>query len=758
MFRALAFALALNCLAIQCANAASFANTGTMNAARWGHTATLLLNGKVLVTGGTHSSSGDIFPGVELYDPASGTWAATNSMNVARFIHTATLLSNGKVLVAGGLGNGANSSAEIFDPASGTWTATGTTMNSARYGHTATLLSNGKVLVAGGSFGDNIATNSAEIFDPATGTWTVTGTMTASRWAHTATLLPNGRVLVAGGLLDSNIATDSAELYNPATGTWTTTSALSINRTYHTAALLPSGQVLVAGGATNGATAGVLSSMELYNPTTGIWTMTATLNTARGYHAMTLLPNGNVLFAGGFGSGFSHLSKGELYDSVSRTWATTGSLNTNRVYPTATLLLNGQVLVAGGQSDLPAAQASAELYDNDNASPLIPFPPQKIFLAFNQPSTFGLIVPNAFGKAWPVVNPFGSLPAASVSDSYRTTVTSQIKAAFSRSGIQNIEWTTSDAADAIAVYFCPTVNPDLLGYSKGSPDRFNSKRRGEVIVFVNENFPSLDAESAAHEIGHALGLRHVDPSSAADPNNQEVMDLFPSVSPEFINAVSDVTDFASFSTHNPLYHLLRYVDGWSTAQLQNAGINPGSWDIGSSVNTHFSFQNSNLRLYNITIYASGGSAESSFTLEQIPSATLAELAERSFSVPEGLGVVLLASSVANGSPDVISSTGDAFSATNQIISPNGTNSFSLFRQDSPTNAVSVSTATATFDAQSPYCNIAMSAPSVIRLDFRGTLQRSTNLTDWADIAVGSVSPQFIVLGTNDTVGFFRSKK
>jgi hypothetical protein len=76
-------------------------------------------------------------------------------------------------------------------------------------------------------------------------------------------------------------------------GTWTTTGNLNIARCAHTATLLPDGQVLVAGG--EGANGSILSSAELYNPATGKWTFTGSMATPRMDHTATLLLDGQVL-------------------------------------------------------------------------------------------------------------------------------------------------------------------------------------------------------------------------------------------------------------------------------------------------------------------------------------------------------------------------------------------------------------------------------------------------------------------------------
>jgi hypothetical protein len=232
-----------------------------MSAARVGHTATLLPNGKVLVVGG--GGAGSIAPAsADLYDPATNTWSAAGSLSIGRSQPTATLLLSGKVLVAGGndtteAGAGL-ASAELYDPATNTWSAAGSLAH-ARSQYTATLLSSGKVLVAGGDV-------TAELYDPGMNTWSAAGSLATVRSAHTATLLPNGKVLVAAGGGPGG-PFNSAELYDPATNLWTATGSLTDARGFHCAVRLLTGEVLVAGG-DNGdpnINGGVPTLAELYH-------------------------------------------------------------------------------------------------------------------------------------------------------------------------------------------------------------------------------------------------------------------------------------------------------------------------------------------------------------------------------------------------------------------------------------------------------------------------------------------------------------
>ena len=328
-------------------------------AARSGHTATLLLDGRVLIAGGTIDATP---PSAELFIPASGTFAPTRSgMVYVRSGHCASLLTDGRVLIVGGDDARANlfQTAEVFDPVTQSFSTTGN-LNQTRTGATATLLSNGKVLIAGGRDSVGTLLSSSELYDPRTGTFTLTGNMHSPRAQHTATLLSNGKVLLVG----SSRETGSAELFDPASGLFSTTGSLIQSRAHHTATLLPNGNVLVLGGTQTmepvggGADAAPVSldSAEVYDPAKGGFHSAGKLLIARDSHSATLLANGMVLVAGGYEHGFdadAHpewytIFAAELFDPATSVSTTAASLETGRAEHQATSLNNGEVLITDG--------------------------------------------------------------------------------------------------------------------------------------------------------------------------------------------------------------------------------------------------------------------------------------------------------------------------------------------------------------------------------------------------------------------------
>jgi hypothetical protein len=204
------------------------AGTPTTNAHRYNQSATVLRDGRVLAAGGetwdfsTPSwGASTVHAGAETFDPASRLWTPTGSLNVARGGHRATLLADGRVLVTGGESVPfsewtALASAELYDPVAGTWRPTAP-MASARVNHAQVLLADGRVMVAGGTSATVGAVPtgplwlaSVEVFDPSTETWTTWAPLSQAEPTADALRMGDGRPLITGLF--------HAEVYDPAVG------------------------------------------------------------------------------------------------------------------------------------------------------------------------------------------------------------------------------------------------------------------------------------------------------------------------------------------------------------------------------------------------------------------------------------------------------------------------------------------------------------------------------------------------------------
>src|ERR1700693_134033 len=193
------------------------------------------------------------------------------------------------------------------------------------------------------------------------------GSLTIPRIGHTATLLQDGTVLIVGEYNTpiSPVFLSSGELYNYTTKQFSANSSSVVyGRAFHSATLLPGGKVLIAKGRGAMTTDGVLNSNYAYNPLTQQFDGAGYPNPRRANHTSTLLPNGNVLLAGGT-DGNSPLTSAESYN-IFTFQSSSSYMFSPRMDHTATLLKDGTVLVTGGNNGTNNL-ASFEIFNPTNS-------------------------------------------------------------------------------------------------------------------------------------------------------------------------------------------------------------------------------------------------------------------------------------------------------------------------------------------------------------------------------------------------------
>jgi N-acetylneuraminic acid mutarotase len=318
---------------------------GSMSAARDPVTLSRLPNGNVLAVGGVINGPPT---SADIYNATTNSWSPAPAMSTFHSGGTATTLPDGRILIAGG----GTSVAEIYNPRTNRWLTTGPMTESRQYA-AASLLPSGQVLVTGGCTGTLPVCTSTEIYNPATNAWTPAAALLTARSSHTSTLLKTGQVLIAGGISFTGGPFQSAELYDPVQNTFTYTGSMAVGHTSHTASLLANGDVLVAGGFQGTSVPG---SAEIYTPSTGLWTTTGAMHISRQDHTASVLSNGSVLVAGGLNycdeDGCTATSTAEIYNVTTGAWTFTNSMMSARQGHGAVLLKGGAVLVAGGDDGI----------------------------------------------------------------------------------------------------------------------------------------------------------------------------------------------------------------------------------------------------------------------------------------------------------------------------------------------------------------------------------------------------------------------
>lgn len=351
---------------------------------RFSHDATLLDDGRVLVSGGWTgaANNNEIYPYPvvfsQIYNPETDTWTITdriesgNPEELTGFLiySPATRLPDGRTVSVAlseesqsGSPDDVTSAIAVFDPEAVEWTHL-SDIPSNRIFTDIIALEDGRVMVVGGldleamssSFATIDPVDIVESYNTDTGEWQTLEPMNEVAMEHSLVLLNDGRIMAVGGFNDSNRmhGTDRAEIFDPTTNTWTLIASANVSRMFPAAITLSDGRVLVTGSMiSHSPLADDNPNSEIYDPDTGEWTITGPMSVRRINHTLTLLPDGRVLAVGGedpMGDDYLLYSSTEVFDPNTSTWLAGPDLSQPRSSHSATLMPDGSILLAGGIS------------------------------------------------------------------------------------------------------------------------------------------------------------------------------------------------------------------------------------------------------------------------------------------------------------------------------------------------------------------------------------------------------------------------
>lgn len=294
-----------------------------------------------------------------------GYFKAAAKMATPRANHAATLLQDGRVLITGGASKrGYYKSAEIYDPKTNKFHRIAD-MNEPRNYHSSTLLNDGRVLIAGGSWGSHDI-KKVEIFDPKTETFSYIGETNYIYDRPRTILLDDSKVLLLGN--------ENFETFDPKTNTFKSAGNFDNNLGYkylgwYDAVKLTNGKVAIFGGNATSSTeryktTGLLKNFAnknviIYNPNTQKTEKAGNIIVARGFRKAILLNNGKIFIVGGNNTDVQ--KKAEIYDFKTQKSKSLENANFFYVQHTVTFLSNGKVLLVGGYD--PKLRNKAEIFD-----------------------------------------------------------------------------------------------------------------------------------------------------------------------------------------------------------------------------------------------------------------------------------------------------------------------------------------------------------------------------------------------------------